>query len=153
MVFILKYYSILILNKYFIIVFFIYINMNNTTQNEYNRLSFENVLSIVFVILNLLNIKANQDVKNSLVSGNALPTETMKIYKLIITITVIGYIYFVLRNYSFYKNSTNNSNKSNNPRIQYIRLIGSILILIGGLLLMYTVFNDSNDVDSGDVEV
>lgn len=151
MVFILKFFTNLAFVKYFINLLYIYFIMNNESRREYNRLSFENILAIVFIVLNMLNIKANEDVKNSIVTGEELPEETMKIFKLVVSITVLAYIYYVIRNYSFYINSTNNTNKSNDPRIQYIRLIGSILILIGGLLLMYTVFNDSTDV--ADVEI
>lgn len=131
--------------------------MNNESKNEYNRLTFENILAIVFIVLNFLNIKANQDVKNSIVTNKSVSKETMNIFKLVITITVLSYIYYVIRNYHFYKNTSNTSNKSDNPKIQYIRLIGSIFILIGGILLMYSVFNDANDVnnydDIGDVEL
>lgn len=139
---------------YFMNIFFIYFNMNNQSKNEYNRLSFENIIAIVFIVLNILNIKTNEQVKSSIVTGEQLPKETMSIFKLIITITVLAYIYYVIRNYGFYINSTTNANKSGDPRIQYIRLIGSIFILIGGILLMYTVYKDAEAVTStGDIEL
>lgn len=123
--------------------------MNQNNQNDYTRLIFEDGLSIIFIILNILNIKANTILEEAILSGNSEHVATaLKMYRFIIIINILAYIYFVLRNYSFYKNALENNDDA---RLEEIRLIGSILILIGTILIAYTIF--SEDIPIGDIEL
>lgn len=123
--------------------------MNQNNQNDYNRLLFEDGLSIIFIILNILNIKANTIIEEAILSGNSKNiTTALKLYRFIIVINIFANSYFVLRNYSFYQNAIN---KDDNAKLEELRLIGSLLILIGTLIIAYTIF--SEDIPIGDIEL
>ena len=123
--------------------------MNNNNQNEYKRLLFEDNISIVFIILSVLNIKANNIVEDALITNNYDNyNKAINIYKFNIVISILIYIYFVTRNYNFYKNAIENNE---NPSFEKIRVLGSVLILIGTILLAYTLFADENE--QGEVEI
>ncbi len=44
--------------------------MNNQSTQTYTRLKFEDNLSIIFIILNLLNIRANAIIENAILTGD-----------------------------------------------------------------------------------
>ena len=44
--------------------------MNNQSTQTYTRLKFEDNLSIIFIILNLLNIRANAIIENAILTNN-----------------------------------------------------------------------------------
>lgn len=123
--------------------------MNNNNQNEYSRLLFEDNISIIFIILSLLNIKANNIIEDALITNNYDNyNKAINIYKFNITVSIIIYIYFIIRNYSFYKRAIENNQ---DPTFEKIRVIGSALILIGTILLAYTLF--ANEDEQGEVEI
>lgn len=125
--------------------------MNQNQQNDYNRLRFEDGLSVLFIILNILNIKANTIIEESIKSESTNNVDkALEIYRFILVTTVILNFYFVIRNYNFYQNAKE-TDKVNEGRLEGIRFIGSILILIGNILLTYTVFNQDEPI--GDVEL
>lgn len=126
--------------------------MNNNNQNEYNRLTFENFLSLVFIILNVFNIKSNKIIQSSLINETELPDSVLKFFRISITITFLAYIYYVIRNYSFYKNAIETTDSTTRSiHLKYVRLIGSIFILIGGACLLYSVYGETSA--QGDVEL
>ena len=108
--------------------------MNNQSTQTYTRLKFEDNLSIIFIILNLLNIRANAIIENAILTNN---------------ISILLYIYFVKRNYKFYIESRKKVNYDNT--LEKIRLEGSLLILVGTLLLGYTIFKEREP--EGEAEV
>lgn len=123
--------------------------MNSNNQNEYKRLLFEDNISIIFIILSILNIKANNIVEDALITNNYDNyNKAINIYKFNIIVSILIYIYFVIRNYSFYERAIENNK---NPSFEKIRIIGSVLILIGTILLAYTLFVDENE--QGEVEI
>lgn len=123
--------------------------MNSNNQNEYKRLLFEDNISIIFIILSILNIKANNIVEDALITNNYNNyNKAINIYKFNIIVSILIYIYFVIRNYSFYERAIENNK---NPSFEKIRIIGSVLILIGTILLAYTLFVDENE--QGEVEI
>lgn len=123
--------------------------MNNNNQNEYKRLLFEDNISIVFIILSVLNIKANNIIEDVLITNNYDNyKKAINIYKFNIVVSILIYIYFVIRNYSFYERAIENEE---DPSFEKIRVIGSVLILIGTILLAYTLFADENE--QGEVEI
>lgn len=112
--------------------------MNNQSTQTYTRLKFEDNLSIIFIILNLLNIRANAIIENAILTGDISQiSNALKIYRLIIVISILLYIYFVKRNYEFYIESKQKVNYDNT--LEKIRLTGSVFILVGTILLGYTI--------------
>lgn len=124
--------------------------MNNQSIQTYTRLKFEDNLSIIFIILNLLNIRANAIIENAILTNNiSQVSKALKIYRFIIVISILLYIYFVKRNYKFYIESRKKVNYDNT--LEKIRLEGSLLILVGTLLLGYTIFKEREP--EGEAEV
>ena len=72
-----------------------------------------------------------------------------QIYRLIIVISILLYIYFVKRNYEFYIESKQKVNYDNT--LEKIRLTGSVFILVGTILLGYTIFKEKTP--EGEAEV
>ena len=123
--------------------------MNNDNFTEYNRLLFEDNISIVFIIVSLINIKANNIVEDAIITNNYEKYQrAITLYKINIIITIIVYIYFIIRNVYFYNQALENNE---DPSFEKIRVIGSVLILIGTLMLAYTLFSDENE--QGEVEI
>ena len=124
--------------------------MNNQSTQPYTRLKFEDNLSIIFIILNLLNIRANAIIENAILTGDISQiSNALKIYRLIIVISILLYIYFVKRNYEFYIESKQKVNYDNT--LEKIRLTGSVFILVGTILLGYTIFKEKTP--EGEAEV
>ena len=124
--------------------------MNNQSTQTYTRLKFEDNLSIIFIILNLLNIRANAIIENAILTGDISQiSNALKIYRLIIVISILLYIYFVKRNYEFYIESKQKVNYDN--MLEKIRLTGSVFILVGTILLGYTIFKEKTP--EGEAEV
>ena len=124
--------------------------MNNQSTQTYTRLKFEDNLSIIFIILNLLNIRANAIIENAILPGDISQiSNALKIYRLIIVISILLYIYFVKRNYEFYIESKQKVNYDNT--LEKIRLTGSVFILVGTILLGYTIFKEKTP--EGEAEV
>ena len=124
--------------------------MNNQSTQTYTRLKFEDNLSIIFIILNLLNIRASAIIENAILTGDISQiSNALKIYRLIIVISILLYIYFVKRNYEFYIESKQKVNYDNT--LEKIRLTGSVFILVGTILLGYTIFKEKTP--EGEAEV
>ena len=124
--------------------------MNNQSTQTYTRLKFEDNLSIIFIILNLLNIRENAIIENAILTGDISQiSNALKIYRLIIVISILLYIYFVKRNYEFYIESKQKVNYDNT--LEKIRLTGSVFILVGTILLGYTIFKEKTP--EGEAEV
>lgn len=120
--------------------------MNN---NEYQRLLFEDNISVIFIITSILNIIANKIVEKAILTKNYQDyNKALNLYKLNIIITIFIYIYFMIRNNYFLEQALKNNEDG---YFEKIRLIGSILIFIGTLMLAYTLFEDQNQ--EGEVEI
>ena len=118
--------------------------------SETEIIKFEDNLSIIFIILNLLNIRANAIIENAILTGDISQiSNALKIYRLIIVISILLYIYFVKRNYEFYIESKQKVNYDNT--LEKIRLTGSVFILVGTILLGYTIFKEKTP--EGEAEV
>lgn len=75
-------------------------NMNS----EIFRLNFEDFLWSIFIILAVLNIQGDYDEKKYINSHNEIfRNESNSIFTLTLTITFFIYLYFLVRNYNFYK--------------------------------------------------
>ena len=122
--------------------------MENNAQ-EIERISFETLLSIIFIMTSLLNILGNKFHLEYLITSNNEKEKISKdIYVLVLIITIIIYYYFINRDYRFLI-----STKDNNGNIKhaFLRFLGSVFLMIGVLLILYVLI-DSNEL-SGEVEI
>lgn len=123
--------------------------MMNKNDENYQRLKFEDKLSLILIFLNLLNIKANQIIKEALVTKNVKDVKkAISIYRFISVNSVIINLYFVKRNYRFYLDKKKVNKEA---FIEATRLLGSIFILSGSLLLSYSAFLNQNT--TSDIEL
>ena len=123
--------------------------MMNKNDENYQKIKFEDKLSLILIFLNLLNIKANQIIKEALVTKNVKDVKkAISIYRFISVNSVIINLYFVKRNYRFYLDKKKVNKEA---FIEATRLLGSIFILSGSLLLSYSAFLDQNT--TSDIEL
>ena len=94
------------------------------------RLSFENIIWFVFIIVSVFDIYGDELLKKDLLYNDKISSD--KANKIFLGSTIVSlliYGYFLLRNYSDYKKYKTKSYE--------IRLIGSILIIAGVICLLY----------------
>ena len=107
-------------------------------DDELNRLNFEEWLLIILIAVTICNIIGNNLQKLYVKTDNKKYLKNASlIFIITLFVTIIVYLYFVNRNYKVYKNS-NKRNKT----LYKIKLIGSILIDVGVILLLYFQIND-----------
>lgn len=114
--------------------------MNNNEFMEIERLNFEDILWIIFAGLCILNIISNNYQKNYVRSKNVYyEKRANKISIFVLTVLLLVYIYFFLRNY----NMLNNKDKVNIE--DKVKLIGSFFFVIGVLCLLYFQVNSEDN--------
>lgn len=112
----------------------------NEQDELIRRLSFENFIWIVFIVISALDIYGDELIKASVRENK--PEEKNKAENLFLFVSLVSilvYIYFFYRNYTDYKKHPNKNYE--------IRLFGSILILVGTLCLLYFQINANDDND------
>lgn len=115
--------------------------MNENVEEMVKRLSFENFIWIGFIIVSLLDIYGDELIKKGLRENDkGSLNKANKLFLRLAYFSILVYLYFLIRNYSDYK-------KYHNKNYQ-VRLIGSFLILIGTLFLVYFQKNNTTPVDS-----
>lgn len=121
--------------------------MDDTIIKELKRLSFEDIISLIFITCSILNLMGNNNQKKYLVSNNKeYEQNANNLYIIGLILTFLIYIYFFSRNVRMYNNKDNPTNKD------MVKVIGSFLLIIGVLCLLYfQVNNDDNFI--GDVPI
>ncbi len=115
--------------------------MKQDAEKMVKRLSFENFIWIVFIVISLLDIYGDELIKkNLLYNDKEAIKKANKLFLRLSTISILIYIYFLTRNYYDYKKYKNKSYAA--------RLVGSTLILIGTLCLFYFQMTTTKQVDS-----
>ena len=108
-------------------------------EEEIKRLNFEDILWGIFIILSILNIVSNNLQKNYVVTNEqSYEDSANNISICVLSMLVLIYLYFFLRNYNMYNNKDNPNSED------MIKVIGSFLFIIGTLCLLYFQIN-SND--------
>lgn len=103
------------------------------SQSELRRLDFENFLWVIFIFLAVLNIIGDLDDQDFIRNGNKeKQIEANKIFEFTVSVTIFIYIYYLLRNYAFYVNADGKTKEQ-----LFIKLFGSVLLLVGALCLLY----------------
>ena len=112
--------------------------------SEINRLNFEDIIWIIFILLSILNIISNKYQKEYILNKNKnYENISKKISIFILIILIFIYLYFFKRNYHMY------SNKDNLTKEDTIKLLGSFLFVIGTFCLLYFQINSKdNFIDS-----
>ena len=108
--------------------------------NEIERLNFEDMLWIIFIILSIANIVGNNYQKRY-VSSDIQEYEDCanNISIKVLSILIFIYLYFFFRNYNMY------SNKDNPSLEDLIKVIGSFLFVLGTLCLLYFQVNSKDN--------
>lgn len=103
------------------------------TLEELKRLKFEDFLWIVFAVLCFLNVYGDYNDKEFLITNdNYYKTNSNKIFELTLIVTFFIYLYFLSRNYKFYKKAS-----SENKNDYFIKVLGSSFLLAGVICLIY----------------
>lgn len=114
---------------------FILLNMNK----EINRLNFEDIIWIIFIILSILNIISNNYQKEYIITNNQESEDKANnISIFVLTILLLIYLYFFLRNYNMY------NNKEYPTHTDSVKVLGSILFILATICLLYFQIH-SND--------
>lgn len=120
--------------------------MTESKNQEIERIKFEDILSLVFIVTSILNIYGDK-LHIEYIATNSREKELMArdIYKLVLIITILIYLYFLNRNYSFLKTAYENRQ---NTKLPFIRLMGSVFLIVGVILLLY-VLVESDTIPDG----
>lgn len=106
----------------------------NDTNNEQliRRLSFENLIWGVYLLIAIANIYGDELIKKSIRQQDTEASSRARdIFLIILIITLLINIYFFIRNYSDLKNDCDNESLQ-------IRFIGSGLLLLATLCFIYS---------------
>jgi uncharacterized membrane protein YidH (DUF202 family) len=109
----------------------------NVKEKEIKGLDTEIILSVIFIFTSLMNIYGDKIQKKFLLTGEKNEeTRAKNWFALALIISIIIYLYYVYRNYNSLKEAVI---KNENINKHYIRLFGTILIVVGALCLLYFV--------------
>lgn len=106
---------------------------NRDTYNEIRRLNFEDFIWTIFVILSISNILGDYNEKEFLkTDDDNFKQEANKIFEITLTVSLLIYIYFFVRNYYAYEKAT-----PKEKELFVIKLLGSSLLIAGVVCLLY----------------
>ena len=115
--------------------------MDCKIKDEIDRLNFEDLLWVIFIILSIMNIISNYYQKEFVVSNyQYYEDKANNISIVVLSILVFIYLYFFLRNYNMYNNKDNDVTNAD-----FVKVVGSFLFIVGALCLLYfQVSSDDN---------
>ena len=115
--------------------------MDCKIKGEIDRLNFEDLLWVIFIILSIMNIISNYYQKEFVVSNyQYYEDKANNISIVVLSILVFIYLYFFLRNYNMYNNKDNDVTNAD-----FVKVVGSFLFIVGALCLLYfQVSSDDN---------
>lgn len=113
-------------------------------DSELKKLDFENALFILFIFLCFTNIDANNKTKEYIKTGDVnFKKEANDMFVLTISVSIFIYLYYFNRNYNIYKNAS-----KNNKKLLEVKVYGSLLLVIGAVLLLYFQKKQTSFIDS-----
>lgn len=113
----------------------------NDIYSKIKELEIEKILWLLFIFISALNIYSDNIQELFLLQKNQkLEKSSKKIFTFTVTISLLIYLYFGYRNYNNFKNATEDKTLSG------LRLAGSILIIVGTLLILYYDIKDQEPI-------
>ena len=113
--------------------------MKETKNEEIERLNYENILWIIFIVGAILNILGDKLFEEFLLTGSSEKEKMAReIYNAVTILSILLYFYFTNRNYKFYLDAKESNENTN---LEAIRFIGSVLLLVGASLILYAQVN------------
>lgn len=112
--------------------------MNKTLEEKLKLLDLENFMYTFFIIGSLLDIDANEKVRNLYVNGKNPGEDIRREYLFASYLILTVFAIFMERNYY---NLNNLSKDSEEYKFAELRLFGSILIVFGQMLIIYYLYN------------
>lgn len=109
----------------------------NTFNEEVKNVIIDEYIWVIFIIISFFNIIGDEMDKKNIIFGNNHSRKAKNIFLFTSFIGIIIYAYFIIRNYNDYVEHMN----SDDINLYQQRLIGSILIFIGSILIIYFSLN------------
>lgn len=107
-------------------------------KEKLHLLDIEDTMYILFIVSSLLNISTNEEVRKMYVGGSN-PNEKIRDKYLVSSyLVLIVFIAFTVRNYN---NLTKLPKDSKQYNLAQIRLIGTILLVVGQCIAIYYLYN------------
>lgn len=120
--------------------------MDSENKTSIDNIKIEKILSIIFIIIGLTNIYADDLlVKSIKCNDNSLKVKATEIFLFGLIISFILYIIIVSRNYSFY---IQKKNTGEDATPELTRLFGSVIILFGFAIVFYYFIKNSFDTEA-----
>lgn len=110
------------------------------TVEELKELEIEKLIWLIFIFISALNIYGDNIEELFLKSNNLiLERKSKNIFIFTIIISLLIYLYFATRNY---KKLSKEEYGSDEFKLKLFRLIGSILIIVGTIFILYFEVNE-----------
>ena len=118
--------------------------MNYDINNQLNRLHYENLLWLIFIVMAVLNIVGDYDEEQLLITNNQIyRKKANEIFYVTIIVTLAIYFYFIRRNATAFKNA-----KESEKTDYFIKLLGSSFLIAGAICLLYFQSKQTNFIGS-----
>lgn len=101
-------------------------------------LNLEIFMYVFFIVASLISIEANNQAKNNIFKGDDINEELRQQYLFSSYLILFVFIVFLKRNYN---NLNNLSIDDPEYNFAQIRLLGSILVVLGQILIIYYLLN------------
>lgn len=112
--------------------------------DDLDRLNFEDKIWLVFTIISILNIKGTFKEKEYLITNSEYSKRiSNNIFLFTLIISFFIYLYFLHRNHLAYIDAS-----SNQKNLYKVKMLGSILLIIGVICLIYFQTNQTSLIDS-----
>ena len=114
----------------------------NDNKKRIERLTVENYIWAIYIVIAFLNIYGDELVKKNLRFNDEVANKkALNLFRKIIIANIVIYLYFLGRNYIELK-------ENNYDKKHLIRFIGSILVFVGTLCFFYFQSSISTEDDS-----
>ena len=112
--------------------------------NRIRKIDVENWVWVIYIFIIIFSFIANKKEKEYILYGDEnSKIEYQKLMTIIFTVLVIIYYYFTKSSYEDVIN-LNISDSFKKKRLTNLSFIGSMLVLISGIIFLYIIINDDN---------
>ncbi len=115
---------------------------NNNNEELIKRLSFENFIWVIYLVIAISNIYGDELIKKSIIDRDSgASNKARNIFLIILIVTLLINIYFLIRNYSDLADDPENESLR-------VRFLGSCLLLLATLCFLYSQVETQNETES-----